>query len=210
VEFFDLKFKQRIPYYDHGQPQFAIANFLHTHFKGNALNYDFNMTFYPEKLAMIFKKYTTTKKKKKWKTKMKSESTSQSILLDTTGTQQDINKWEYVNFDRSEVMVAVRPTKKQAHLCPQLSTKLTIILIRPMTRRNITWQAVTSWSTGVSMSTWYQHWQGRSLPFQPRVLCLKVFSLAPDWSSWKVECYLTQTVQKNWSSASKTTAVLRA
>ena len=72
MEFFDLKFKQRIPYYDHGQPQFAIANFLHTHFKGNVLNYDFNMTFYPEKLAMIFKKYTTTKQKKKWKTKMKS------------------------------------------------------------------------------------------------------------------------------------------
>ncbi len=68
-------------------------------------------------------------------------------------------------------------------------------------------------STAVSMSKWYlclQDWQGRSLQFRPWVLRLKEFFLALDWSSWKVDCYSTQTAQKNWSSASKITAVLWA
>jgi hypothetical protein len=32
--------------------------------------------------------------------------------LDTTGTQLEIDKWENINFDKSEVMAALRPTEK--------------------------------------------------------------------------------------------------
>jgi hypothetical protein len=34
------------------------------------------------------------------------ESTIQSILLETTSSQPDMDEWDYVKFDRSKVMAA--------------------------------------------------------------------------------------------------------
>jgi len=48
IELFELKLRQRIDNYGREIPQFAIANFLHPHFKGAGLNADNNKTYLPK------------------------------------------------------------------------------------------------------------------------------------------------------------------
>jgi hypothetical protein len=64
IEYVEDQFRNRIQDYGRKTPQFAIANFLHPHFKGNALNAD-NKMFLPTLKEMICKKNTTNKEEEK-------------------------------------------------------------------------------------------------------------------------------------------------
>jgi len=130
---FELRLRDRIDDYGQKTPQFAIAIFLHPHFKGDGVNADNNKACLPQTKERIYQKYTTNKEEEEEEDKM---SASQGILVETTTSQPEVDEWECCNNDRPEVMAALRlTTKKQTHLCQQLCTKLTTIFLRPMTQR---------------------------------------------------------------------------
>jgi len=115
INLFENNSRCRIPSNGRQAPQYAIANFLHPHFKGDGLNLENNTTYFAQTKEWIIAKFRPTSEEDgvvedEQVEEDSMETTSQSVLTETKLQEYE---WEYCNYDRPEVTAALKLTTRR-------------------------------------------------------------------------------------------------